>query len=178
METIGSLYPVRFAPAASGGMPHIGSTLSRDASQVDNDFSAALLAMAGHDLRQPLQVITSAHDVLAQTLATEEQQEQLIRAEIATAQLAGMLGQLVEALRLRERSGDDLHLPVPLRPVLENLVAELGEAARLKGITFLVTATRCVAFSQSGKWWPRFRSTARFRGERLWTLLLSSLPAL
>jgi len=146
METIGSLYPVRFAPAASGGMRHIGSTLSRDASQVDNDFSAALLAMAGHDLRQPLQVITSAHDVLAQTLAREEQ-EQLIRAEIATAQLASMLGQLVEALRLRERSGDDLHLPVPLRPVLENLVAELGEAARLKGITFLVTATRCVAFS-------------------------------
>src|SRR6267154_3811977 len=27
----------------------------------DSNFSATLLAMAGHDLRQPLQVITSAH---------------------------------------------------------------------------------------------------------------------
>src|ERR1700731_2934289 len=103
--------------------------------------------MAGHDLRQPLQIITSAHDVLAQTLVNEEQREELIRAEDATKQLASMLGQLVEALQLRERSGNDLHLPVPLRPVLEDLAAEFAEVARLKGITFLVTATRWAAFS-------------------------------
>jgi signal transduction histidine kinase len=147
METIGFFGPVRSAPAASWDTLRIACALSRDAGQADSDFSATLLAMAGHDLRQPLQVITSAHDVLAQTLASEEQQEQLIRAENATAQLAGMLGQLVEALQLRERSGDDLHLSVPLRPVLENLAAEFAEAAWLKGITFLVTATRCVALS-------------------------------
>jgi len=111
------------------------------------NFSATLLAMAGHDLRQPLQVITSAHDVLAQTLDDAEQREELIRAANATAQLGGMLGQLVEALQLRERSGDDLRLPVPLRPVLENLAAEFAEAARLKGVTFLVTATRWAAYS-------------------------------
>jgi two-component system, OmpR family, phosphate regulon sensor histidine kinase PhoR len=147
MGTMGSLDPVRFAPADSWGMRCMGSALIRDASQVDSDFSATLLAMAGHDLRQPLQVITSAHDVLAQTLASEEQREQLIRAENATAQLASMLGQVVEALRLRERSGDDLHVAVPLRPVLEDLAAEFAEMARLKGITFLVTATRNVALS-------------------------------
>ena len=148
MGTIGSLDLVLSAPAASSGMRRIGgSALSRERSQVDSDFSATLLAMAGHDLRQPLQVITSAHDVLAQTLASEERQEQLIRAEIGTAQLASMLDQLVEALQLRERSGDDLHVAVPLRPVLEDLAAEFAEMARLKGITFLVTATRWVAFS-------------------------------
>ncbi len=147
MGTIASLDPVRSAPAANWGMRRIGSALIRHASQVDGDFSTTLLAMAGHDLRQPLQVITSAHDVLAQTLAGEEQREQLIRAENATVQLAGMLGQVVEALRLREQSGDDLHVAVPLRPVLEDLAAEFAEMARLKGITFLVTATRWVAFS-------------------------------
>src|ERR1700694_5264729 len=84
------------------------------------NFSATLLAIAGHDLRQPLQVITSAHDVLAQIIGSAEQREELTRAEDATAQLAGMLGMLVEALQLHERSGDDLHLPVPLRPILEN----------------------------------------------------------
>jgi two-component system phosphate regulon sensor histidine kinase PhoR len=147
MGTIASLDPVRSAPAASWGKRRIGSALSRDADQADNDFSATLLAMAGHDLRQPLQAITSAHDALAQTLANEQQQEQLIRAENATAQLASMLGQVVEALRLRERSGDDLHVAVPLRPVLEDLAAEFAETARLKGITFLVTATQWMAFS-------------------------------
>jgi two-component system, OmpR family, phosphate regulon sensor histidine kinase PhoR len=147
METIGFLDPVRSAVPAGWGMRSIASAPRRDTGQADSDFAATLLAMAGHDLRQPLQLITSAHDVLAQTLASEEQREELIRAEDATAQLAGMLGQLVEALQLRERSGDDLHLPVPLRPILEELAAEFAKMARLKGITFLVTATRWTAFS-------------------------------
>jgi two-component system phosphate regulon sensor histidine kinase PhoR len=147
VETIGFLDPVRSAPAASWGMRRIGSAPSHEAGQADSDFSATLLAMAGHDLRQPLQVITSAHDVLAQTLATEEQREELIRAEDATAQLASMLGQLVEALQLRERSDDDLHVPVQLGPIFDGLAAEFAEAARLKGITFRVTATRWAGFS-------------------------------
>jgi signal transduction histidine kinase len=111
------------------------------------NFSATLLAIAGHDLRQPLQIITSAHDVLAQTLDSAEQREELTRATAAAARLASMLGQIVETLRLRERSADDLHIPVPLSPVLENLAAEFAETARRKGITFLVTTTRWAAYS-------------------------------
>ena len=34
-------------------------------SGMQRDFCAALMAIAGHDLRQPLQVITTAHDLLA-----------------------------------------------------------------------------------------------------------------
>jgi signal transduction histidine kinase len=94
-----------------------------------------------------LQVITSAHDVLALRLDGEEQRRELMRARDATAELASMLGQLVEALQLRERSGDDLHLPVPLRPVLDELAAEFAEMARLKGITLVVTAARGTAVS-------------------------------
>src|SRR5207237_9033775 len=111
-------------PPAHWDTRRLGGALSRDAGQAGRDFSATLLAMAGHDLRQPLQVITSAHDVLARTLASEEQREELRRARNATARLASMLGQLVEALQLRERLGEDLHLAVPLRPVLEALAAE------------------------------------------------------
>jgi len=140
METIGFLDPVRSAPAAGWETPRIGSALSRDADHAGSDFLATLLAMAGHDLRQPLQVITSAHDVLARTLASEEQREELTRAGDATAQLASMLGQLVEALQLRERSGENIHLSISLRPVLEDLAAEFTETARLKGITFAVAA--------------------------------------
>jgi signal transduction histidine kinase len=147
LETIGFLDAVPSALPASWGTRRIGGAVRRDLDQVDSDFSSTLLAMAGHDLRQPLQVITSAHDVLARTLASEEQREELIRAGDATAQLASMLGQLVEAVQLRERSGDDLHLPVPLRPILEDLATEFAEAARLKGITFRVASACGVAFS-------------------------------
>src|SRR6202162_1816377 len=88
---------------------------------VGNDFCATLLAMAGHDLRQPLQVITSAHDVLAQILHNDKQREELARAADAAARLATMLSQLVEALQLRGRSSDHLHVPVRLGPILEDL---------------------------------------------------------
>jgi len=147
MESIGFLDAVPSVLPAAWSTRRIGSAVSRDSDQADYDFSATLLAMAGHDLRQPLQVITSAHDVLRRTLAIEEQREELRRAAKATKRLTSMLSQLVEALQLRERSGDDLHLPVPLGPILEELAAEFAEMARLKGITFLVTATRWAAFS-------------------------------
>ena len=147
MEKIAFLDPRRSAPPALREMRRIDDGGSRETDQAASDFSATLLAMAGHDLRQPLQVITSAHDVLAPTLDSEEQREELARAADATAALAGMLGQLVEAVQLRERSGDDLHVPVPLRPVLEDLVAEFAEMARRKGITLVVTAARGTAIS-------------------------------
>jgi signal transduction histidine kinase len=58
-----------------------------------------------------------------------------------------MLDQLVEAVRLRERSGDELHLPVPLRPILDGLAAELANAAKLKGIRFRVISGGGAALS-------------------------------
>ena len=143
----GTIAEFRAAPPALWEMRRIDDGASRETDQPASDFSATLLAMAGHDLRQPLQVITSAHDVLAPTLDSEEQREELARAADATAALAGMLGQLVEAVQLRERSGDDLHVPVPLRPVLEDLAAEFAEMARRKGIALVVTAARGAAIS-------------------------------
>jgi signal transduction histidine kinase len=120
---------------------------ARRGSEFDDGFAATLLTMAAHDLRQPLQVITGAHDLLARILGGEDQREELARAEDATAQLATMLAQLVEALRLREGLGRHLPVAVPLKPVFEALAAEFEESARLKGITFLVTAPRGAIFS-------------------------------
>src|SRR5712691_13113833 len=130
-----------------GVLDSIGRAVRRQGDQADSDFSATLLAMAGHDLRQPLQVITSAHDVLAQLLDRDEQREELTQAKAAAAQLAIMLGQLVEALQLREQVAEDLYLAVPLQPIFEDLMEEFVEAARLEGVTFLVTATRSVVCS-------------------------------
>jgi two-component system phosphate regulon sensor histidine kinase PhoR len=125
----------------------IDCAVSREADQADSDFSATLLAMAGHDLRQPLQVITSAHDVLAQTLDSEEQREELSRAGDATAQLASMLEQLVEAVQLNKTARDGLAAPVPLCPILEDLTAEFESTARLRGIDFRVAHSLEAALS-------------------------------
>jgi two-component system, OmpR family, phosphate regulon sensor histidine kinase PhoR len=115
---------------------------NRDAGPVVSGFPATLLAMAGHDLRQPLQVITSAHEVLATMLCGTREREELERSVDATAQLERMLTQLVEALHLQERPREEPNEPVPLRPLLDDLKAEFGELARRKGIAFRVAAGR------------------------------------
>jgi signal transduction histidine kinase len=141
---VSSLPPLLHSGWASRG---VGISIRQHADPVDADFLTTLLAMAGHDLRQPLQVITSAHDVLARIVYSGEQREELARAADATAQLASMLGQLVEALQLHERSGDRLHLPVRLRPILADLAAEFAEAACQKGITLRVISAQGAALS-------------------------------
>jgi two-component system phosphate regulon sensor histidine kinase PhoR len=118
-------------------------------AEADSDFSAALLAMAGHDLRQPLQVITSAHDLLRQILHSDRQREELARAADAVTRLGSMLSQLVEALPLRERSGAHLHVPVWLRPLLEDLASEFAEPARRNGIELRVIPASAAVFSHS-----------------------------
>ena len=65
MEKIGFLDAFPSALPARWDTRHVDNAMNRDADQANSDFAATLLAMAGHDLRQPLQVITSAHDVLA-----------------------------------------------------------------------------------------------------------------
>jgi K+-sensing histidine kinase KdpD len=109
------------------------------------DFCATLLAMASHDLRQPLQVIIGAVDVLAQRLQDPGERSQLARVERATARLASKLEQLVEALHLRESATGDHHEPVKLDRALEELASELVEAVRVRGIGFrVVTTGACV----------------------------------
>jgi len=114
-----------------------------------SDFSATLLAMAGHDLRQPLQVIVGAHDLLARLPHGGAAQAQLARAEGATRQLADKLDQLVEALRLREFADSDQQESVPLGPVLEQLASEFAEPARLKGVKLRVIPASEAVFSHS-----------------------------
>ena len=116
-------------------------------AEADSDFSATLLAMAGHDLRQPLQVITSAHELLRQILHSDKQRDELARATDAAARLGNMLSQLVEALQLRERSGAHLHVPVWLRPLLEDLASEFAEPARRNGIELHVIPASATVFS-------------------------------
>jgi len=146
MQTIE--FPTHTASRPSYCTRPADNPVSRKADdQIESGFLATLLAMAGHDLRQPLQLITSAHDVLATMLRDKEQREELARAGDATGQLAGMLSQLIDALQLQERPRENLRAPVLLWPVLDDLVAEFGDPARRKGIAFRVTTARGTASS-------------------------------
>jgi len=112
------------------------------------DFYATVLAIACHDLRQPLQVIVSAHELLARRLTARPEREHLERSEQASTQLEEKLNQLVDALQLQQRSSRIEPEPVRLERILQRLALQLDGPARRKGVDLRFVPTRAVIMSQ------------------------------
>jgi two-component system phosphate regulon sensor histidine kinase PhoR len=99
------------------------------------DFEAVLLAIAGHDLRQPLQVIQSAHELLGHGIRTSSELRCLRSSQTAIDRLKEQLEQILTALRLRERGGRLYLSPVRIQQVLRQACRENERAALSKGIS-------------------------------------------
>ena len=112
------------------------------------DFYATVLAMASHDLRQPLQAIVSAHDLLARRLTTGPEREHLERGEQASNQLEETLDQLVEALQLQQHATRIDPEPVRIDPILQKIALQLTGPVRRKGIEYRTIRSRTVIMSQ------------------------------
>jgi two-component system, OmpR family, phosphate regulon sensor histidine kinase PhoR len=131
-----------------GGQAETGIGANRNGlAAAAGDFCATLLAMASHDLRQPLQVIVGAHDLIARIPHGGAARIQLARAEDATRRLTDILDLLVEALRLHELPASDRPEPVSLGLILEQLASEFAEPARLKEIELRVIPASAAVFS-------------------------------
>jgi two-component system, OmpR family, phosphate regulon sensor histidine kinase PhoR len=90
-----------------------------------SEFNAVLLAMAAHDLRQPLQLIHGAFSWLDRHNRGGREQEYIERGELATRRPTEQLDHLVDALRLHEQRTSIL--PVELGPLLDALRGENSE---------------------------------------------------
>lgn len=111
------------------------------------DFQAALLGMAGHDLRQPLQIIQSAYEWLGSRVAHASEKVRLERGERAIAKLTEQLDRLVSALRLYEHTQKMEIAPMSLAPLFWRIANENENDARDNGIDLRVHSTREVIVS-------------------------------
>jgi two-component system phosphate regulon sensor histidine kinase PhoR len=112
------------------------------------DFYTTVLAIASHDLRQPLQAIVSAHDLLARRLTAGPEREYLERSEQASNQLEETLDQLVEALQLQRHAIRIDPEPVQTDPILQQIARQLDGSVRRKGIEYRTIRSRTVIMSQ------------------------------
>jgi two-component system phosphate regulon sensor histidine kinase PhoR len=106
-----------------------------------SDYGATLLAIAGHDLRQPLQVIKSAHELMGLGLRTQSELRWLQSGERAIVRLTAQLDQLLAALRLHEPEGVK-PAPLQLAHVLQQVAYENELEALKKGIKLRVVPSR------------------------------------
>jgi two-component system phosphate regulon sensor histidine kinase PhoR len=117
--------------------------------QRTTDFQAVLLAIAGHDLRQPLQVIQSAHERLGIGIRAKSEQDLLQIGQLAIDRLNGKLDQLLEALRLYEHSKEAKLSPVALEPLFRQACYENEKSASQKGIAVRVCPTGASVMSNA-----------------------------
>ena len=119
-------------------------------SEVQRVRAAYLIAAAGHDLRQPLQVITMALDALAKTGLASRQLEILSAAGAEISSLSAGLTDLAVASRVRE--------PVRTHVPLQEVMAIAGESwrthAAVRGLKLRIRQTDLVVRSD-----PRLLTT-------------------
>lgn len=115
--------------------------------QRTSDFQAALLGMAGHDLRQPLQIIQSAYEWLGDRITSTSEKARLERGERAIAKLTEQLDRLVSALRLYEHTQRMEISPIALAPLFWRIANENESDACERGIKLRVHATRGLVMS-------------------------------
>jgi two-component system, OmpR family, phosphate regulon sensor histidine kinase PhoR len=139
---------------AIGVMRAIGQPVNlgmagRAGSQRTTDFQGVLLAMAGHDLRGPLQIIQGSYDLLGIDVRTKFEQRQLQRGQHAIKHLNGLLDQLLGAVRLCEHSKEAKLSPVALEPLFRQACHENAESALQKGIEIRVCPTSASVMSNA-----------------------------
>lgn len=135
--TAGATRPVSWNVTASA-RPH----------RVSN-FEAVLLAIAGHDLRQPLQVIQSAHELLGLGIRTSSELRCLRSGQNAIDRLKGQLEQILTALRVRKSTKRLELLPVCVHQVLRQACRENEQAALSKGISIHMVSSSATILSES-----------------------------
>jgi signal transduction histidine kinase len=112
-----------------------------------NDYKSRVLAIAGHDLRQPLQVISMSHELIGRAIGNPKLQLQLARADDAVERLLRQLDLITSAGRLEEGALAPAIAPVALGTALAEAAAEHASLAEAKGLRLTVAATSAVAFT-------------------------------
>ncbi len=121
----------------------------RVSREVLSDFELVLLATAGHDLRQPLQILQGAHERLGHGPRTTSEQRLLAMGQVAIDQLKRQLDQLVGWVRLRERTRHMQFRPVDLGALLREAERESDLLAAQKGIALRFVPTGSMVTSDA-----------------------------
>jgi two-component system, OmpR family, phosphate regulon sensor histidine kinase PhoR len=101
------------------------------------DLQSLLLAIAGHDLRQPLQAIQSVHELLGRGIRTKAELQLLRTGQSAVDRMTTQLDLLLAALRLN--GSQELKLTsLRLGPLIEQVGRENEFAALRRGIRLRV----------------------------------------
>jgi len=111
------------------------------------EFHAVLLAMAGHDLRQHLQIILNSYGWLSARATNNPERERIARGQHAVMQMAEQLHQLVTALHIHQKTSQIAMVPVRLGRLFSIVGQETSKFAAERGVQLRVVPTRAMVAS-------------------------------
>jgi two-component system, OmpR family, phosphate regulon sensor histidine kinase PhoR len=126
---------------AKTGPTVVWSTPEPENSKGGSDFAAILLAIAAHDLRQPLQMMQHTHDALGRGIRTKSELKLLESGKTAIERMDHQLKELLGALLLHHRAGRIELSTVRVDPLLRQACHENREIASQKDISVRVVGT-------------------------------------
>lgn len=132
---------------APAGAPASWSLTAVARQQSAGNFEAVLLAIAGHDLRQQLQVIQAAHERLKLGLRTSSELQYLRYGQNALDRLNGQLNQILTALRVREGAQRFELESLCVREVLRQACRENELDALRKGVSLHMVSSKAAILS-------------------------------
>jgi signal transduction histidine kinase len=121
--------------------PNTWSMTAKATLHRPSEFESVLLAIAGHDLRQPLQVIQNAHEFLGRGVRTTSELRLLRLVQSAIDRLRDQLDELVAALQLRGHAKGVKLTPVRVGPLLQQATYESEVAAQANGVSVRTVPT-------------------------------------
>jgi signal transduction histidine kinase len=119
-----------------------------------NRAKDVMLAAAGHDLRQPLQIITTAVSALSRRALTEREKQHVQRADKAIDRLVGALDALIDASRLRYDMAQPQCEIFALDRLLKDIAEQWSVKAMEKGLCLRILPCKAVVESD-----PRMLAT-------------------
>ncbi|MES2030780.1 MAG: GAF domain-containing sensor histidine kinase [Pseudomonadota bacterium] len=121
---------------------HLSDRLQRNISR--------LMAVAGHDLKQPLQVMIMAIDRIRNKLTDEKDRERLGYAIDAGMRMAEELDRLAETSVLDAGFGTPSLRAFPISDVFESILANWSPHAEAKGLELVVVPSKAHVVSDPG----------------------------
>lgn len=112
-----------------------------------HDYQGRILAIAGHDLRQPIQIVQLSHEMIGAGALSERERKYLARADDALRRLVHQLDLIAEAGRLEGKQLAPRLEPVALAPIIAEIAAEHALAAQRKGLALRTAPSQAVALS-------------------------------
>jgi signal transduction histidine kinase len=106
-----------------------------------NEYKGRMLAIAGHDLRQPLQIIAMSHDVIGRGITDAKARKHLARAEQAVERLIHQLDLITMAGRLDGPALQPRLETVAIGSLIADIAAEQAAMAEAGGLELRVAAS-------------------------------------